>query len=268
MSSDHQVEFGPEADVAPPTVALLILCLSTGFIDSLTFAATGVWCAFVTGTTVQLGMNAPGLFDALTSSQRPTFKHALSRFVASTAFARIVALSGFLCGAAVGSNTPVRNLSLTVSGAVQAVLLACAATLVLQSLSGTPDLHIGLPRPHAVLALVSASMSLQAELVRRAHTPFGTSVAWTSIWLDMVDSRCSRMQRAKKASGLMALVSGAAIGALTLRWGRSPEESDSEAAIQLARRVGWGFVVATLVKVVVVGMFWRKERAVGRIRLG
>ena len=96
----------PSAD-SPPNSALLLFCLSTGLVDSLTFAVSGVWCAFVTGTTVQLGMDLPSLFTELgiikSSTSWPT---AVTYFTNSSTAERAAALGGFVFGGFLGPRLP------------------------------------------------------------------------------------------------------------------------------------------------------------------
>ncbi|PCH44169.1 hypothetical protein WOLCODRAFT_138802 [Wolfiporia cocos MD-104 SS10] len=254
---------------SPPSSALLLLCVSTGLIDSLTFAISGVWCAFVTGTTVQLGMDIPSLLACLSSTQLDYA--ALVHFASTPASERLAALTGFLFGGYAGSRLP-SWVTPAGSSLLQATLLAGASALVLFP-TGIP---VHLPYPHSTLGLVSSSMALQAVLVQRFATPYATSVAWTSVWLNAVATGKRRWQ---KFVGISAVVGGAIAGAAIMHFGKdgkddkkhgdtlrnenSAEREDKEKA-ELVRRVGIGLAIAAALKVGIAGIFWRRGRVVPR----
>lgn len=248
---------------SPPNSALLLFCLSTGLVDSLTFAVSGVWCAFVTGTTVQLGMDLPSLFTELgiikSSTSWPT---AVTYFTNSSTAERAAALGGFVFGGFLGPRlshwvTPAR------SSALQSALLAGAGALAL-----VDPTAIYMPHPIWTLGMVSTSMSLQAVLVQSLKTPYATSVAWTSVWLSAV-APSGPTTRWKRVAGLAALMGGAGIGALIVHFGKEEgagdEHSDESRQVNL-HRMGWGLVGAAAIKAAVGIIFWRRGRR-GRIPL-
>ncbi|KZT10117.1 uncharacterized protein LAESUDRAFT_722276 [Laetiporus sulphureus 93-53] len=230
----------PQSPLTKPTPnnnALLLFCLSTGLVDSLTFAVSGVWCAFVTGTTVQLGMDLPALLADLCANA-PDLTSAFTIFAATPTSERLAALSGFLFGGFTGSRLP-HFITPAISTAVQSALLAAAGAVILS--------HPGvahLPDPHITLSLISTSMSLQAALVQRLKTPYATSVAWTSVWLSAV-APGPTTSHWKRFAGLAALMAGGTFGAAILRlWKEDGEEGEKE----VLHRMGWGLVAAGAVK--------------------
>ena len=210
----------PATAPSPPNSALLLFCLSTGLVDSLTFAVSGVWCAFVTGTTVQLGMDLPSLFAELgvlkSSTSLPT---AVTYFTNSSTAERAAALGGFVIGGFLGSRLP-RWVTPARSSALQSALLAGAGALALVDPTATY-----MPHPIWTLGMISASMSLQAVLVQSLKTPYATSVAWTSVWLSAV-APSSLTSRWKRCAGLAALMGGAGIGALAVHFGKEEGAGD------------------------------------------
>ncbi|EPT00667.1 hypothetical protein FOMPIDRAFT_1030309 [Fomitopsis schrenkii] len=248
---------------SPPNSALLLFCLSTGLVDSLTFAVSGVWCAFVTGTTVQLGMDLPSLFTELgiikSSTSWPT---AVTYFTNSSTAERAAALGGFVFGGFLGPRLP-RWVSPARSSALQSALLAGAGALAL-----VDPTAIYMPHPIWTLGMISTSMSLQAVLVQSLKTPYATSVAWTSVWLSAV-APSGPTARWKRMAGLAALMGGAGIGALVVHFGKEEgagdEHSDESRQVTL-RRMGWGLVGAAAIKAAVGVIFWRRGRS-GRIQL-
>ncbi|CCM02627.1 uncharacterized protein FIBRA_04730 [Fibroporia radiculosa] len=251
----------PDFEPSPPNSALLLFCLSTGLVDSLTFAVSGVWCAFVTGTTVQLGMDLPALLAHLPAlfAHLPTstteLSIATSQFLSSGSSERLSALGGFLLGGLSAARFP-EAISPARSTAFQSALLVMASVLVLTT---TPAGAEYLSYSHLTLALISSSMAIQAVLVQRFATPYATSVAWTSVWLSAV-APGSPTKRWKRFVGLGAVMSGAALGASLLVFGVDDEEKARE---EMVHRVGWGLAVAALVKAIVAGMFWRRGRRRG-----
>ncbi|OSX64302.1 hypothetical protein POSPLADRAFT_1032698 [Postia placenta MAD-698-R-SB12] len=260
---------GALADANPPNAALLLFCLSTGLVDSLTFAISGVWCAFITGTTVQLGMDIPFLLNHFPTSSTE-LSAALTHFTTTASSERLAALSGFLLGGFVGPRFP-RGITPARCSILQSALLASASALVL-GLGPTVAGATAMPCPHLTLALISSSMALQAVLVQRFATPYATSVAWTSVWLGAV-ANGSTSRRAKKFVGIGMVMSGAVLGAAILTLGTeesaaagvltpgkegNPDEAGSKQ--QLVRRVGWGLSVAAAIKSLAAVVFWRRAR--------
>jgi len=251
----------PPPAPSPPNSALLLFCLSTGLVDSLTFAVSGVWCAFVTGTTVQLGMDLPSLFAEL-GALNGSFPTAVTYITNSSTAERAAALGGFIFGGFAGSRfpswvTPAR------SSVLQSALLAGAGALALVDPTAAY-----MPHPILTLGMISTSMSLQAVLVQSLKTPYATSVAWTSVWLSAV-SPSSTTSRWKRAAGLAALMGGAGIGALAVHFGKEDgagDEHSDESRRTTLRRMGWGLVGAAAVKATVGVIFWRRGRG-GRLQV-
>ncbi|KAH9839806.1 uncharacterized protein C8Q71DRAFT_905203 [Rhodofomes roseus] len=253
----------PASAPPPPNSALLLFCLSTGLVDSLTFAVSGVWCAFVTGTTVQLGMDLPSLFAELGALNAVTsFPTAVSYVTNSSTAERAAALGGFIFGGFVGSRLP-RWVTPARSSALQSALLAGAGALALMDPAATY-----MPHPLLTLGMISTSMSLQAVLVQSLKTPFATSVAWTSVWLSAV-SPSSHTARWKRFAGLAALMGGAGIGAFVVHFGKEEgagNERSDESRRTTLHRMGWGLVGAAAIKTTVGVIFWRRGRG-GRMQL-
>ncbi|KZT65031.1 hypothetical protein DAEQUDRAFT_740902 [Daedalea quercina L-15889] len=253
----------PATAPSPPNSALLLFCLTTGLVDSLTFAVSGVWCAFVTGTTVQLGMDLPSLFTELGALKSSTSLPTAVTYVTNSSTAeRAAALGGFVFGGFLGSRLP-RWVSPARSSALQSALLAGAGALALVDPTATY-----MPHPLWTLGMISTSMSLQAVLVQSLKTPYATSVAWTSVWLSAV-APSSLTSRWKRFAGLAALMSGAGIGALAVHFGKEEgagdEHSDESRRVTL-HRMGWGLIGAATVKAAVGVIFWRRGRG-GRLQL-
>ncbi|PCH36250.1 hypothetical protein WOLCODRAFT_156963 [Wolfiporia cocos MD-104 SS10] len=237
-----------DPEPAPPNAALLLLCLCTGLVDSLTYVSSGVWCAFVTGTTIQLGMDIPIALSYLLSAKfQPDAFH---RIASSSSSVRFASLIGFLVGGHASSHSLLAT-NPAISSTMQAALLVLASTVIL-SRAGTSPLVVGIPHAHITLPIVSASMAIQAVLVQHYHTAYATSVAWTSVWLSIVTPSSAR-SRLYKIAGLIVLIIGAGIGTVVL--GRVDGDEQTESGEDRARRVGWGLLAAAGIKLIAAVMF-------------
>ncbi|EJU01174.1 hypothetical protein DACRYDRAFT_22933 [Dacryopinax primogenitus] len=175
-----------EVDADYSTVPLSIFCFMTGYIDSLTFSACYIWCAFQTGNTVQLSLAIGRLFTG-------PYPREIGFQVPDQQ--ALCSLLSFLLGAFIGRIGDKlgsrRRLWLICSTFIQAAmtLAACLTAFKSGQVSfagprGEPTWTS--PLGFAALGFASASMGLQAHLGTRLGSQFATTVVLTTIWVQFV----------------------------------------------------------------------------------
>jgi len=178
------VNVDPERSVVP----LVAYCFMTGYIDAVSFTATFIWCAFQTGNTIQLGLAIARLF---TSTPRDLTFHQPDQQA-------LCSLLSFLLGGAICRISEHRWFGgkrrnwVTSATFLQAILTMGAALASHYSGEGSFAGQRGDPpswitwRGFLALALISASMGLQAGVGTRLGSHFATSVVLTTIWIQIV----------------------------------------------------------------------------------
>ncbi|KZP00957.1 hypothetical protein CALVIDRAFT_219265 [Calocera viscosa TUFC12733] len=207
-----------ECDADLSTVPLSIFCFMTGYIDSLTFSACYVWCAFQTGNTVQLSLAIGRLFTG------PYPREIGFQMPDQQA---LCSLLTFLIGAFIGRIGdrlgPRRRIWLICGTFIQAAmtLAACLTALYSEQTSfagvrGQPTWTS--PLGFAALGFASASMGLQAHLGTRLGSQFATTVVLTTIWVQFMGDpslfspRAPIKSRDHKALAILMLFLGGLIG--------------------------------------------------------
>ncbi|EJU01156.1 hypothetical protein DACRYDRAFT_22920 [Dacryopinax primogenitus] len=175
-----------ECDPDMSTVPLSCYCLMTGYIDSITFSACYIWCAFQTGNTIQLSLAISRLFTG-PYPRELGFQEPDQQALCS--------LLTFLFGAFLGRIGDwwgaKRRSWLIMASLIQAgfTLAACLCALYGAQSSfagprGSPTWTN--PLGFAALGFASASMGLQAHVGTRLGSQFATSVVLTTIWVQLV----------------------------------------------------------------------------------
>jgi len=178
-----------DCDADMSTVPLSCFCFMTGYIDSLTFSACYVWCAFQTGNTIQLALAISRLFTG-PYPRMIGFQEADQQALCS--------LLSFLLGAFIGRigdwwGSRKRGW-LIVGTLIQAGMTLAACLCALYSYSGAQSSFAGArgaptwtdPLGFAALGFASASMGLQAHLGTRLGSQFATTVVLTTIWVQFM----------------------------------------------------------------------------------
>ena len=189
-------------------IALIALTFTTGLIDAVSFLGLGrVFTANMTGNVVLLGFAAVGV---------PGLSVTRS----------LLALGGFLVGAAVGGRLGVvmasasrRQWLLTVAVAEAALIFASAlASLGFDIASATPA-----NRLYAVIVLTAVAMGLRNATVRRLAVPDLTTtvltLTLTGLAADSSLAGGNNPRPLRRIFSVIAMFGGAAIGALLLPYG-------------------------------------------------
>ncbi|KAG2129653.1 uncharacterized protein EDB93DRAFT_1323428, partial [Suillus bovinus] len=162
-----------EVDEDRCAAPLSVYCFMTGFIDSITFSAIFVWCAFQTGNSMQLALAVARLVNG---------QHDYSFHIADRqALCSVLAfLSGAFIGR-IGDNLGCKTrLWLSLGTFIQTLFTMAAAVLMWKS----DELSVADVRADPVwtnalsfvcIGFLSASMGLQAIMGRRVNTEFTTT---------------------------------------------------------------------------------------------
>ncbi|KZV80260.1 hypothetical protein EXIGLDRAFT_733362 [Exidia glandulosa HHB12029] len=248
------------ADIDPhrATFPLIWYCFMTGYIDSISFSACFIWCAFQTGNTIQLGLAIARLFSGpvLDTAMRMPDKQAL------------VSLLSFLAGGALGRFTNIENSSIFGAKKRAWLFLATLASALLTlagclfanaSNAGVFATDRGEPAWTDVfgflaLGCISASMGLQAVVGTRLGSHFATSVVLTTIWVQiMSDPNLFKLNRRMLArdSRLLAvlfLLIGGIVGRALMNTIGDSSTLAIGAGIRALIAIFWLFVPAAAVK--------------------
>ncbi|EJD44874.1 hypothetical protein AURDEDRAFT_114228 [Auricularia subglabra TFB-10046 SS5] len=247
------------ADVDPERAAfpMIWFCFMTGYIDSISFSACFIWCAFQTGNTIQLGLAIARLFSGpvLDTSMRTPDKQAL------------VSLLAFLAGGALGRFTnidnsffgPRRRAWLFLGTLASAFMTLAGCLFANASQDGVFASDRGDPAwtdvfGYVALGCISASMGLQAVMGTRLGSHFATSVVLTTIWVQiMSDPKLFSLNRRSIArdSRLLAvlfLLIGGIVGRALMNTIGDSSTLAIGAGIRALIAICWLFVPAKQVK--------------------
>jgi uncharacterized membrane protein YoaK (UPF0700 family) len=189
--------------MAPLTRVLLALTFVTGIVDAVSFLALGqVFSAMQTGNVIFLGFGVAGTADA------PTL-------------APLVALGAFLLGGGMAGLLARREARLEGSGLAPALagevtLLAVAAAIAI--VAGVDRGHFS---AYLLIAMLSLAMGLRNTVVRGfgganlATTVLNLSLSAMTVHAPL--SLASGEDLGERAGGFVAILAGAAAGALLLR---------------------------------------------------
>lgn len=187
----------------PLTVLLLALTFSTGLVDAVSYLGLGrVFSANMTGNIVLLGFGLAGGDDL-------------------PVVAPIVALVAFLAGAALGgmlAQSVADRHRVHVGTALGAeVILLVAAALLTGLAMIRPDGASG----DTVIGLLALAMGLRNATVRRIAVPDLTTtvltLTLTGLAADLRHLRVARSAAARRSLAVVAMLSGALVGALLLK---------------------------------------------------
>lgn len=235
-----------EVDGEQATAPLTAYCFMTGFIDSVTFSAIFVWCAFQTGNSVQLALALARLFNG---QHDHTFHIADRQALCSVLTFILGAFIGRL-GDKLGCKT---RLWLSLGTFIQALFTAAAAIAIWQSHQGSVADARANPAWTNVASFVcvgfmSASMGLQGIMGKRVNTQFTTTVVLTTTWCELMadpklfDIRRIVISRDHKILAIVSLFLGGFIGRVLIDIVGSAGTLGIGAGIRLLISVWWAFV--------------------------
>ncbi|MGC5247736.1 YoaK family protein [Gordonia sp. DT219] len=186
-----------------PQTAMLALTFSTGIIDAVGYLHLDrVFTGNMTGNVVMLGMGLAGVDDL-------------------PILAPVLALTGFLCGAALGGRT-LRGRASGWASATAGLLSAVAALLVVVAVVLAVDDHPAREVALAITMLLGISMGIQAAAARRVGvTDVSTVVVTSTITALGMDSWFGSQVKGHTARRVLAVIlisAGAATGAFLLKW--------------------------------------------------
>ncbi len=185
-----------------PTAALLALTFATGIVDAASFLALGgVFAAMQTGNVIFLGLGIAGSTDA-------------------PLFAPLLALLAFLGGGAVAALLIGRPAP---RAAALGVAVECSLLVAATVLAAAADPDAGSTAAYLLIAALSVAMGLRNTLARRAG---GENLATTVLNLTLTafatapsPAPASGGDLAQRAAGFLAILGGAATGALLVKSG-------------------------------------------------
>jgi len=172
-----------DVDPALSTGPLSAYCFMTGFIDSISFSAVFIWCAFQTGNSVQLALALARLFEGNDHSFHKPDQQALCSVLT------------FLLGASIGrigdKVGPRTRLWLFLGTMIQALFTTAAAIAIWQSGQGSIASNRGNPAwtnalSFVCLGFMSATMGLQGIMGKRVNTQFATTIVLTTVWCEVM----------------------------------------------------------------------------------
>lgn len=235
-----------EVDGEQSTAPLTAYCFMTGFIDSVTFSAIFVWCAFQTGNSVQLALALARLFNG---QHDRTFHIADRQALCSVLTFILGAFIGRL-GDKLGCKT---RLWLTLGTFIQTLFTLAAAIAIWQSHQGSVADVRANPAWTNVASFVcvgfmSASMGLQGIMGKRVNTQFTTTVVLTTTWCELMadpklfDIRRIVISRDHKILAIVSLFLGGFIGRVLIDIVGSAGTLGIGAGIRLLISIWWVFV--------------------------
>jgi uncharacterized membrane protein YoaK (UPF0700 family) len=183
----------------PLPLLLIGLTVVTGLVDAFSYLRLGhVFVANMTGNVVFLGFALAGVGEiSLVSS--------------------LMAVLAFAVGAAIGGRwaadrAPHRGHLLAAATAAQAGLVLVAA--VVTSTAGLGRIGVRL----VLIVLLAVAMGGQNAVVRRLAVPDLTTTVLTMTVTGLVADTMPRSVRSRRAVSLVAMLAGALLGGVLLRW--------------------------------------------------
>jgi len=218
----------------------------TGFIDSVTFSAIFVWCAFQTGNSVQLALALARLFNG----QHDHSFHIADRQALCSVLAFIFGAFIGRIGDKLGCKT---RLWLALGTFIQTLFTMAAAIAIWKSHQGSVADSRANPAWTNVLSFVcvafmSASMGLQGIMGKRVNTQFTTTVVLTTTWCELMadpklfDIRRIVISRDHKILAIVSLFLGGFLGRVFLDIVGSAATLGIGTGIRLIISVWWLFV--------------------------
>ncbi|KAH8922663.1 hypothetical protein BT69DRAFT_220979 [Atractiella rhizophila] len=159
--------------------ALLLYCCLSGWVDTIVFSETFVWCGFQTGNTVQLSITFSRLWCSKEICPGSMFPYTDSLALCS--------LLSFILGstlAHISLRRPKRRIWLVGATVFQAILLGVSSVLATYSggelMGGSNDLGVdgkGWTDSYGFVAMAfgSMSMGLQGGVAKRLNTDYAAS---------------------------------------------------------------------------------------------
>jgi uncharacterized membrane protein YoaK (UPF0700 family) len=242
-----------EVDGEQSTAPLTVYCFMTGLIDSVTFSAIFVWCAFQTGNSVQLALALARLFDG---------KHDYSFHIADRQ--ALCSVLTFIFGAFIGRLGDKlgckTRLWLSLGTFIQTLFTMAAAIAIWKSHQGSVADARANPAWNNVLSFVcvgfmSASMGLQGIMGKRVNTQFTTTVVLTTTWCELMadpklfDIRRNVISRDHKVIAIVSLFLGGFVGRVLIDSVGSAATLGIGTGIRLMISVWWLFIPAKQAKV-------------------
>ncbi|KAG1762986.1 hypothetical protein EV702DRAFT_983142 [Suillus placidus] len=241
-----------EVDGEQCTAPLSVYCFMTGFIDSVTFSAIFVWCAFQTGNSVQLALALARLFNG---------QHDYSFHIADRQ--ALCSLITFIFGAFIGRLGDKlgckTRLWLALGTFIQTLFTMAAAIAIWKSHQGSVADARANPAWTNVLSFVcvgfmSASMGLQGIMGKRLNTQFTTTVVLTTTWCELMvdpklfDIRRIVISRDHKIMAIVCLFLGGFIGRVLIDSVGSAATLGIGTGVRLIISVWWLFIPEKQVK--------------------
>ncbi|KAG2129650.1 uncharacterized protein EDB93DRAFT_1182093 [Suillus bovinus] len=235
-----------EVDGDQSTAPLSVYCFMTGFIDSVTFSAIFVWCAFQTGNSVQLALALARLF----SGQHDHSFHIADRQALCSVLTFIFGAFIGRLGDKLGCKT---RLWLSLGTFIQTLFTMAAAIAIWQSHQGSVADARANPAWTSALSFVcvgflSASMGLQGIMGKRVNTQFTTTVVLTTTWCELMadpqlfDIRRIVISRDHKIVAIGSLFLGGFIGRVLIDSIGSAATLGIGTGIRLIISIWWLFI--------------------------
>jgi uncharacterized membrane protein YoaK (UPF0700 family) len=187
----------------PLTRALLVLTLTTGLVDAVSYLGLGrVFTANMTGNVVLLGFGIAG------SGGLPV----VAPVVSLVAF-----LVGAGCGGVLAKQLGERHLQQLARALAIEVALIAAAAIVAAAI----DVHPGAFSGDVLIALLALAMGVRNATVRRIGVPDMTTtvltMTLTGLAADSTPAGGSGTGSARRTAAVLAMLAGAVIGAVLLK---------------------------------------------------
>ncbi|KAG2064129.1 hypothetical protein BDR04DRAFT_1110563 [Suillus decipiens] len=241
-----------EVDGEQSSAPLSAYCFMTGLIDSVSFSAIFVWCAFQTGNGVQLALALARLFNG----QHDYSFHIADRQALCSILTFIFGAFIGRLGDKIGCKT---RLWLALGTFIQTLFTMAAAIAIWQSHQGSVADGRANPAWTNVLSFVcigfmSASMGLQGIMGKRVNTQFTTTVVLTTTWCELMADpklfhiRRNIISRDHKVLAIVSLFLGGFIGRVLIDSVGSAATLGIGTGIRLIISVWWLFVPAKQVK--------------------
>ncbi len=187
----------------PLTRALLVLTLTTGLVDAVSYLGLGrVFTANMTGNIVLLGFGIVG------SGGLPVV-------------APLVSLAAFLVGAGLGGLLAMRIGDRHPAHVARALGVEVSMIGMAAIVAGAVDVHPGAFSGNVVIAMLALAMGVRNATVRRLGVPDLTTtvltMTLTGFAADSLPAGGSGKGSARRVAAVLAMLAGAVVGALLLK---------------------------------------------------